>query len=156
MRDENYSRNLIKGRIVETIFSEMFRETKYYTIIPFGYENTIPQLAQYHDLIKLPKIIENFNSMPDFVLINKEKTSAYIVEVKFRSKLDNTEILKAAYESSKSWNPVYLFVATKEKFYFTPCNTIKNRNGEMDILKNSWVSDVVQKRYLNVLNEFIK
>jgi len=156
MNDAYFAKDLIKGKIVETIFKEMFGETDYFTIIPFGYENTIPQLAQFHNLIKLPKIIKNFNNMPDFVLINKDKTSAYIVEVKYRNKLDTAEILKSAYESSKTWDPVYLFVATKDAFYFTPCNTIINRNGEMDLLDSTWVRSGIQKKYLILLNEFIK
>ena len=133
----------------------MFGETRYFTIIPFGYENTIPQLAQYSDLIKLPKIINNFNKMPDFVLISEDKTSAYIVEVKYRHAVDTDEILKTASVSQETWEPVHLFVATKENFYFTPCNTIINRSGNMDLLDNSWVSNNIQSAYLKVLNEFM-
>jgi len=41
----DFSRDLIKGRIAEVIFEQMFREQGQYTVIPFGYEQTVPTLA---------------------------------------------------------------------------------------------------------------
>ncbi len=155
MENTKFVKDLIKGKIVETIFKHMFTETGYFTAIPFGYENTIPQLAQFHELIKIPKIINNFNRMPDFVLISEDKKSAYIVEVKYRSKIDKTEILKTVLESTRNWDPLFLFVATKDAFYLTACNNIINKDGDMEYLPHSWINETTQKKYLKVLNEFI-
>lgn len=39
-------RRFIKGKVAETIFRLMFMEAGEYTILPFGYENTFPELSQ--------------------------------------------------------------------------------------------------------------
>jgi len=39
---KNFEHNLIKSRIAETIFEEMFHDTKKFTILHFRYEYTTP------------------------------------------------------------------------------------------------------------------
>ena len=78
----DFSRNLIKGRIAEVIFEQMIRERgdeEKYTIIPFGYEHTVPTLEQYRHLAEIPKIIDNIAGAPDFILISKDHTRIYLV-----------------------------------------------------------------------------
>ncbi len=50
-------KKLIKGKIAEIIFEQMFRETGEYTIIPFGYENIVPELTQCKKNSKAQKVI---------------------------------------------------------------------------------------------------
>lgn len=39
-----FAEGLIKGKIAEIIFTQMFRAEGKYSVIPFGYENLIPSL----------------------------------------------------------------------------------------------------------------
>lgn len=152
----NFSRRLIEGKITELIFSQMFRASGEFTILPIGYENTSPELAQYQHLVRIQQVLENIRNAPDFALISQDKTEVFLVEVKFRSYLENKYVLPLAEELTKKWDPCYLFIATREKFYFDPCNTIINRNGEIRALEDRWIKAELQKEYLSLLREFIK
>ncbi len=145
---------LIKGKITEVIFQQMFSEVGNFTVIPFGYENTIPELAQYHNLI-LPKVVSNFNKMPDFVLIKNDKSEAYLVEVKYRNTINYKEINDLALEAVKSWDPSFLFVATKNEFYYSPCNRIIINKGKMELLEDFLVPKEIQEKYIQILNGFM-
>ena len=61
-----FSRELIKGRIAETVFEQMIRDEGRYDVIPFGYEHTMPTLAQYQDLVEIKQVIKNISDAPDF------------------------------------------------------------------------------------------
>jgi hypothetical protein len=39
----NFSKNLVKGRIAETLFEQMLRDAGCFTILSFGYEQIIPR-----------------------------------------------------------------------------------------------------------------
>ena len=39
MNNVLFARNLVKGKIAETIFAQMLRETNQFTVLEFGYEN---------------------------------------------------------------------------------------------------------------------
>jgi hypothetical protein len=41
-----FARNLVKGKIAETIFAQMLREAGDFTVLEFGYEKVIPELVQ--------------------------------------------------------------------------------------------------------------
>ena len=151
----NYVRNLIKGKIVETIFEEMFRTTGEFTILHTGYEHTIPELAQYQHHVEVKQVLENIRHAPDFVLISQDKTKVFLVEVKFRSKIDKDEIFKIADETLTLWNPSYLFIASNDGFYFSPCNKITNNNGQIEKLTDNWIEPIIQNEYLILLKKFI-
>lgn len=153
--NDSFVRNLIKGKITEVIFEEMFRESEEFTVISIGYEHTIPELAQYQHHVQIKKVLENIRSAPDFVLINKDKTEVFLVEVKYRETLLKTELLKIATEISDRWNPCWLFVASHTGFYFTPSNRIINNYGNIDTLEESWIKKMMQDDYLKILKEFI-
>ena len=68
MTETRYSpKNFIKGKITELIFDQMFREAGRFTILPFGYERTLPELAQYSSEVKYRPVLDNVRSAPDFV-----------------------------------------------------------------------------------------
>ncbi len=79
--DTKFSKNLIKGKIAEIIFEQMFREAGEYTIIPFGYENIMPELVNCGKSSNAKKAIKNISSSPDFALISRNKESVFLVEV---------------------------------------------------------------------------
>jgi len=151
-----FSRDLIKGRIAETIFEQMFRESEKFTIIRFGYEYTAPELAQYQDLVEVKEVLENIRHAPDFVLISQDKKEVYLVEVKYRSKRHYAELKEIAEKNLKTWNPSWLFVASPDGFFFEPCNKVVWNNGKIGALYDKWVKKEIQEKYLSLLNEFEK
>lgn len=154
--DNNFSYELIKGKIAELIFELMFRESSQFTTLRFGYEYTMPELAQYHNLIEVKKVLDNIHNAPDFILISNDndKKEVYIVEVKYRTKRDSKEIKKIAEDILKTWNPSWLFIASPDGFFFEPCNTIVKNNGNIGHLYDKWVSEPVMTKYLELLNDF--
>ena len=148
-----FSRQLIKGKIAETIFEQMMREEAKYTVIPFGYEHTMPTLAQYRDILEVPKVIENIADAPDFALISEDKTRFYLVEIKYRTRFDILEIQEYAKKLLKHWDFAWIFVATPEKFYCAPCKAVFS-NGTISELSENWVTWERQTEYLKLLNEF--
>lgn len=152
--DINYTRNLIKGKITEVIFEEMFRSTEKLTIIPIGYEHTIPELAQYNRHIHIQQVLKNLKHAPDFALISQDRSQVYLVEVKYRHELNDDEILKIAGDLHDKWNPVFLFLATRQNFYFESCKAIVDNKGSIQLLPDGWIKKEVQMQYLSLLQEF--
>lgn len=152
--DTNFSKDLIKGKIAEIIFEQMFREAGEYTIIPFGYENIVPELVNCGKSANAKKVIKNISSSPDFALISRNKESVFLVEVKYRHRLDKEEVKNLAEEQKFRWHPSWIFLATLDGFYFNSCSDIIKNNGEATVLKNGWIEKDLQDKYLKLLNEF--
>lgn len=153
MTNIDFSRNLIKGRIAEVIFEQMIRDEGRYTVIPFGYEHTMPTLAQYQHLVEIEQVMRNISDAPDFALISEDKTKVYLVEVKYQNNLDLGYLKEYAEKLLIRWNPSWLFVATSEGFFCAPCSAIGKENGISKLL-SSWVAIDRQVEYLKLLNEF--
>jgi hypothetical protein len=151
----DFSRKMIKGKILEVVFEQMIREEKKYTVIPFGYEHTMPMLAQYQHLVEVKHIINNISEAPDFALVSEDKTKLFLVEVKYQSKLDIEKLKEYANKLLKKWDCPWLFVATPEGFYCGMCDWII-KDGEINELSDNWVIKERQKEYLKLLNEFEK
>ena len=151
----DFSRKLVKGRIVEVIFEQMIREEEPYTVIPFGYEHTMPTLAQYRHISEVQKVMDNISDAPDFALISEDKTKIYLVEVKYQRNLNLEEILNCCEKLLKRWESPWIFVATLKQFYCAPCHSVKNNN-DIGILPESWVKKERQEEYLKLLHEFEK
>ena len=151
----DFSRKLIKGRIVEVIFEQMIREEGRYTVIPFGYEHTMPTLAQYRHISEVPKVIDNISDAPDFALISEDKTKIYLVEVKYQKNFNFEEVKDCAEKLTARWETPWIFIATPEQFYCAPCSSV-SKNGHISELSESWVTKDRQIEYLKLLNEFKK
>ena len=149
-----FSRNLIKGRITEVVFEQMFRESGKFTILRSGYEYTFPELAQYRQLPKVELYLKKIRHNVDFILISDDKKEVYLVEVKYRTNLTPKDIKKIALETREIQNPSWLFVASPEGFFFEPCNIILKKNGKIGRLYDKWVSKEIQDKYLKLMNEF--
>lgn len=78
----DFSRQLIKGKIAEVIFEQMFRETGRFTVIPFGYETVMPELMQYARGEAYRDLVDNIRNAPDFAMISHNPDEVYLVEVK--------------------------------------------------------------------------
>lgn len=150
-----FARDLIKGKIAEVIFERMLREEERYTVIPFGYEYTVPMLAQYRHYVEIPKIIDNISEAPDFVLISESKTKVYLIEVKYQNILDIRSLKQYSDELLKRWEYPWIFVATPKGFYCDLCSNI-SRDSRINDLSDNWVAAERREKFLELLNEFEK
>jgi hypothetical protein len=154
MKDRNFQKHLIKGKIAQIIFEQMFREQGEYTVIPFGYENILPEIFPQHNNFEgAQRAIDNIRNAPDYTLISIKKEKVYLVEVKYRRELNVEEIKNVAARQMQRWNPSCIFVATQGGFYFGLCSTIL-ANDMIPKLTDSTISKDLQLKYLDLLNEF--
>ena len=152
--DAKFVQNLIKGKIAEIIFEQMFRESGKYTILHSGYEYTLPELAQYQHLAEIKAVVENIRNAPDFILVSQDHTEVYLVEVKYRTHRDPENLKEIVTKTLEIWNPSWLFVASPDGFFFEPCHTVLKNNGVIGALYDKWVSGDIQIEYLKLLNQF--
>jgi hypothetical protein len=154
-----FSHDLIKGKIAELVFELMFRDTGRFTVLRFGYEYTLPELAQYQHLVEVKKVLDNISNAPDFVLIQNEKNGdgklhVFTVEVKYRTNPRPEELKEIAESTLKTWNPSWLFVASPGGFYFAPCSAVVSDDGAMSPLSDNWVDQKTKAKYLEILKDF--
>lgn len=152
-----FTRRLIKGRIAENIFSQMYRNSGHFTVLEFGYENIVPELVQhgYREGIE-GGIIDTLKSAPDFAVIDPQAINekVQLVEVKYRHKLDREETLRTAKHMQKSWNPSYLFIATLDDFYFGAIDEIIAHDGQIKPLEDPRLPKHEMEQYLQILRDF--
>jgi len=153
---DNFAENLIKGKIVETIFQQMFLESAKYDVYPTGYENSLPSLAHLHHHQDVQNILNQLRKTPDFVIVPKGKDEIYMVEVKYRSELNGSESQHVSEEIHSQWEYSWLFLATQHHFYFDSCWNIMNSSGHIDLLPESWIEKGLQDKYLTLLHQFLK
>ena len=153
MKNDNFARNLVKGKIAETIFAQMLRETRTFTVLEFGYEKIIPELVQQgYDENNI--MLETLRTAPDFAVINQQTKEVRLIEVKYMRSLNLNYVLRDAERMSESWNPSYLFIATLVGFYFDEINKITENNGEISQLEHPQITKEIQARYLQILKDF--
>jgi len=150
-----FARNLVKGKIAETIFAQMLREAGDFTVLEFGYEKVIPELVQ-RGYKENNITIETLRTAPDFAVINQKTKEVKLIEVKYLKSLNFEYILGYATKMSQSWNPSYLFVATLEGFYFDEINNIIENKGKIIPLETSQIKKDLQNQYLKILSDFEK
>jgi hypothetical protein len=152
---KDFSKQLIKGKIAEMVFDQMFRKVGVYTVIPFGYEAIIPELMQYADQSEQRELINNIRSAPDFALVQHSPKQVMLIEVKYRSKIDMLEIQRTAGYIQIRWKLVWLFVATPEGFYLDSCADIAEQ-GRLTPLEPDMVPQEVQDEFLALIRDFIR
>jgi hypothetical protein len=148
-----FARNLVKGKIAETVFAQMLRETKKFTVLEFGYEKVIPELVQ-QGYDEKNATLETLRTAPDFAVINQETKTVKLVEVKFMRLVKTEYVLKYAKRMSESWNPSYLFIASLNGFYFEEINKIISNKGKISELNDKLIPNELQKQYLQILKDF--
>lgn len=148
-----FARNLVKGKIAETIFAQMLRESLQFTVLEFGYEKVIPEFIQ-QGYDEDNGMIETLRTAPDFAVINQKTKEVKLVEVKYMRALNLSYVLKDAIRMSGSWNPSYLFIATLDGFYFDSIKNIMEKKGEIPLFGYSQISEDLQERYLQILRDF--
>ncbi|MGM0583026.1 MAG: hypothetical protein ACQETL_20280 [Bacteroidota bacterium] len=153
MSNINFARNLVKGKIAETVFAQMLRETKKFTVLEFGYEKIIPELVQ-NGYDEKNVMLETLRTAPDFAVINQETKTVKLIEVKFMHKINSDYVLESVKRMSESWNPSYLFIASLDGFYFGEINEVIELKGKIKKLEHDFISDEMQDRYLKILTDF--
>jgi hypothetical protein len=153
MSNINFARNLVKGKIAETVFAQMHREAGEFTVLEFGYEKIIPELIQ-QGYKENNGMIETLRTAPDFAVIDQRTKRVKLIEVKYKRLLNTTYVFENAQRMSKSWNPSYLFIATLDGFYFDEINKIISNKGKISHLKYSQIPEDLQKQYLQILKDF--
>src|SRR5438477_13117218 len=113
-----FARNIIKGKIAEIIFEFMFRSSGEFTVIPFGYEYPQPEIAQNVTLLENKGVLDTLRYTPDFILISKDKSEVYFVEVKYRNTLEDQQVKEIAQKIVRHWDHAFLFIATPQGFYY--------------------------------------
>ncbi len=151
MKEIEFTKNLIKGRAAETIFAQMLRETKKFTVLEFGYEKIVPELVQ-SDFVN-DQTIETIRRAPDFAVINRGTKEVKLIEVKFQKRLSESFTLIAARKMMEAWNPSYLFIVSEDGFFFDDIKTIVENNGKISPLNHPFISKELQEKYLNLLRE---
>lgn len=157
MNNIHFTHELVKGKIAELIFAQMIRSTDAYTILEFGYEKTLPSLAQMHP--KSPATAETMEIIkraPDFTIINHKSKEVHLIEVKYMNKISKSRVLRAAKVIKKSWKRAALFIASPDGFYFDTVEDVIATKGEIKAFKHPKISAKIQVQYIKLLNEFIK
>ncbi len=149
-----FVRNLVKGKIAETVFAEMLRHSGKFTVLEFGYEKIIPELTHVGCKREDNEMIETLKTAPDFAVINRETKEVKLIEVKYRRLLDYSKTLKVAKRMHQSWNPSYLFLITLDGFYFDEINSIIENNGKISPLVHAYIPKDVQVKYLKIIQDF--
>ena len=150
---KDFTFQLIKGKIGEIIFDQMFREASEFTVIPFGYESTVPEIVQFARLVEHKEVLEYIRNTPDFALISHNQKQVFLVEVKFRTRMNSDEVFETAQKIHDRWKLAWLFVATPDGFYFDSCSNVLEKKSIMP-MNTSWVSAKLQRRYLDIMNKF--
>ena len=155
MKNIDFAHELIKGRIAEMIFEQMLRDAGGFTILEFGYEKIVPQLARADLDGDARRTLEVIRRAPDFAVIHNQKGRVYLIEVKYRSKLYDEDLKDCAEKMLKSWNPSHLFVASPDGFYFDSAATVVENWGKIHPLPTNEISEELQNSYLEQLRDFI-
>lgn len=153
MSNVDFTRQLVKGKIAETIFSQMFRESGNFTVLEFGYEKVIPEMIQQGFRENNP-MIETLRTAPDFAVIDRDTRQVKLIEVKYQRFLNTEYTLRAANRMSFSWNPSYLFIATLEGFFMDEIANIINNKGKIVPLSHPKINKELQTDYLQILSRF--
>ena len=150
-----FSENLLKGRVAETIFEQMFRNAGCFTILSFGYEKILPELASRKNDVKAEETMEIIRRAPDFAVINNDSHDVFLIEVKYLRNPNPRIILQDATKMYSSWKPSYLFLATPNGFFFDKASDIIRNKGDMREFVHPQIPKDVQLKYTELLNSFI-
>ncbi len=148
-----FAKNLVKGKIAETVFAQMLRGTQRYTVLEFGYEKVIPELVQQGIDLE-DGIMQTLRVAPDFAVIDQKDKGVHLVEVKYQRHINPKYVFRDAERMTQSWNPSFLFIATLDGFYFGEISEIIRKQGIIQPLPHTYIAKEVQVRYLQILIDF--
>ncbi len=135
----NWTSNVIKGRIAETLIEELFRSLGF-QVFSYGMENSIPGIK---DLLKGVRgdVSNSIRQMPDFVIFKNNQ--AHFIEVKYRASGELKLSMIERYGKYPFENALFVLVTKKH----IKCISYKELNEGKEITPNS-------KNYLGKRKEF--
>lgn len=148
-----FARNLVKGKIAETVFAQMLRSTGSFTVLEFGYEKIIPELIGRGNEAD-NQTVEALRTAPDFAVINNKTKEVHLIEVKYRNIFTKKNVQDIAERMSRNWNPSYLFLASKTGFYFGEVKKLVETGGAIQLLNHPQIPKETQQEFLKILNDF--
>lgn len=154
MRNVSFTKTLIKGKIAETMFQNIFESSRQYLVLPLGYEHTNPVIRQFNYIPEINKALKNISDTPDFALINKSDEEVMLVEVKYRTNVTPSALKALAKGICENWSDSYLFLVTPEGFYFDRCVDVVNTR-VIKPLSTDIVDERNQRQYLDVVHQYI-
>src|SRR3972149_1546653 len=122
MNQENFGESMLKGRMAETLFEELLKESGN-IVYRFGYEAIVQNLVQLEEKFdRYNEVGERIRVIPDFIVLNK-KGEPILVEVKFRGeRVLHKETIERLDKVNKFWGAKVIFVNCKERPYFRVSN----------------------------------
>jgi hypothetical protein len=156
MNNIKFTHGLIKGKIAEIIFEQMIHNTKGYTVLEFGYEKVVHQLAKAEKSEDARAMIKIVRKAPDYAIVNEESHNVTLVEIKYMAKRTKSKVNAIAKEIEQAWRHAALFIATPDGFFFDQVETILKNKGDIKPFTHGKIPEKVQVQYLALLNEFIK
>ena len=155
MNNLEFSKQLIKGRTAEHIFEQLLRDTGEFTVLSFGYEKVLPELAQRQRTIKIEETMEIIRTAPDYAVINHKTKEVHLIEVKYRSRLRGEDTMKLAERMLSSWKTAHLFIATPEGFYSDEVQKIVDNGGKISPLQHQQIPQELQDQYVKLMISFL-
>ena len=155
MNNIKFTHELIKGKIAEIIFEQMIHNTKGYTVLEFGYEKVVHQLAKAPKSEDAKAMIEIVRKAPDYAIVNEDTHNVTLVEIKYMAKRTNGKVNAVAKEIEKYWRHAALFIATPDGFFFDQVDTIIANKGVAKPFHHGKIQPKIVDQYLAMLNEFI-
>ena len=122
MNQKNFAENMLKGRMAETLFEELMRQSGN-IVYRFGYEAIVQNLTQLETKFdRYSEVGERIRAIPDFIVVDK-KGKPVFVEVKFRWKPELHESdYKMLGKIDKFWSAKIVFLNCWEQPYFRVCD----------------------------------
>lgn len=155
MNNISFTHQLIKGKIAEIIFEQMINHTKGYTILEFGYEKVVRQLANEPKTKDISETIEVVRRAPDFAVINEKTHEITLIEVKYMSEPTPARTLKTARDIKKSWKRASLFIATPAGFFYDDVDELIAKKGVATPFSHPSITAKTTAAYLDLLKKFI-
>jgi len=129
MTQNNFAESMLKGRMAETLFEELMRQSGN-IVYRFGYEAIVQNLTQLEEKFdRYSEVGERIRAIPDFIVIDKTGRPAF-VEVKFRFRPEpHPSDLKKFELLDKYWSAKLVLINCWEQPYFRVADPpyIKNK-----------------------------
>lgn len=155
MNNIKFTHELIKGKIAEIIFEQMIHDTRGYTVLEFGYEKVVQQLAKVRKSDDAKQMIEIVRRAPDYAIVNEDTHMVTLVEVKYMAKRTNSKVLACAKEIENAWRHAALFIASPDGFYFDQVADVIKNKGVISPFAHGKIPKKITDQYIAMLNEFI-
>ncbi|MEA3378200.1 MAG: hypothetical protein U9Q69_01030 [Nanoarchaeota archaeon] len=129
MADGNWDKNKAIGNMAENIVEFLINSTPNWKCIKYGMENHIEELRK-NIRNNNGEISKSIRSMPDFIAINEKNSQILLIDVKYRSYLDNREPQKLLFgfrygrikNYLEYWDNAYFIVVHPHDPYFFVIN----------------------------------